>query len=64
MKKTCTKCKETKDADKFSKARATKDGRESECKECRRLYRMEFERKKLEKSGFVETPFYARGDYY
>lgn len=36
--KTCTKCGETKSVDRFYRDRSNRDGMETKCKECKRVY--------------------------
>lgn len=48
MSKACTKCKEEKPLQKFYKNKGGKDGLNSKCKNCRRIYAQQHRKKNIE----------------
>ena len=65
--KTCSACKEYKEAKDFSVERANGSGLRSDCKECRRLYMQSKRQDKLETralSGDKDISFCYCGNYY
>ena len=54
--KRCTKCKETKVAAEFNKRKASKDGLQSKCRGCARVYDKLLERKYSKRNGLAGLP--------
>jgi hypothetical protein len=62
--KTCNKCKETLEYDKFAKNRSQKDGYENYCKSCKNLYNKKNYGNKFTKSYLKKEGYTNKGEIY